>query len=156
MTTTSTTTVAAVQAAFVTAARLEVPGGVTVWRAWPGQQATQKMVFFTDVEWTTTEDAVMKAGRRYRNESYDANFQVWNLQPGDPPDDPGDDITATYAIYNACEEVVVEASSSVRSVAGVVNVVCQPVRLSEPLAFVELGGWGFALDARLSVTARLT
>lgn len=152
MAVTTVSTVSAVQAAFVTAAATEVPSGVTVWRTWPGQRATQRMVFFTDVDWASTEDATMKAGRRYRDESYDANFEIWHLVSGDS-EGGATAIDDVLAIYNACEEVVVKSGSTVRSVAGVINVTCEPVRL-EPIEVDT--GWGVVMTARLSVTARLT
>ena len=152
MATTSTTTVAAVQAAFVTAAKLEVPDGVTVHRLWPGADATRRMVFFTSVDWSDTSDAVIKAGRRYRDETYDADFEVWCF-PADGPADGASAIDDVLAIYNACEEVVVQADSPVRSVAGIVNVTCEPVRL-EPVTVEQ--AWAVVLTARLSVQARLT
>lgn len=152
MGTTATTTVAAVQAAFVTAATAEVPAGVTVWRTWPGQSATQRMVFFTEAEWTGTDEAAIKTGRRWRDESYDLNLEIWHLEQGSP-DGGATAIDDVLAIYNACEEAVVKAGSTVRTVDGVVSVVCQPVRM-EP---IEVGtGWGVVMTARLAVEARLT
>ena len=152
MATTLTTTVSAVQAAFVTAAAAVVPTDVAVHRLWPGPAATERMVFFTEVDWRSTEDAVIKAGRRYRDENVDLNFEVWEFQHGEP-DGGAEAIDAALAVYNACEGVVVQDASTVRAVAGVTNVVCQPVRL-EPVQFDR--GWAVVLTARLSVTARLT
>ena len=152
MATTTTTTVSAVQAAFVTAASAQVPNGVTVSRVWPGADATRRMVFFTDTDWSATDDAALKTGRRFRDEEYSANFEVWSF----PEDGPADGARATddvLDIYNACEEVVVKANSTVRSVAGVTHVECQPIRM-EPVTFEK--AWAMVLTARLSVTARLT
>lgn len=152
MATTSTSTVSPVQAAFVTAASSEVPSGVTVWRMWPGPRATVRMVFFTDVSWVDTEDALIKTGRRHRDEEYQANFEIWQLVTAEP-DGGGDVVDDVFAIYDACEEAVVKDNSTVRAVDGVLNVVCQPVRL-EPLEFET--GWGVVLTAGLNVTARLS
>ena len=151
MATTTTTTVSAVQAAFVAAASTAAPAGVTVWRTWPGQQATQRMVFFTEVDWDETDDALIKAGRRWRDESYSASFEIWHLEPG-TPDGGAEAIDDVLAIYNACEGVVVQADSTVRAVAGVTNVTCEPARLE----LLEVGtGWGAVITGRLSVQARL-
>lgn len=152
MATTTTTTVSAVQAAFVTAAKLEVPSGVTVHRVWPGADATRRMVFFTDVDWTLTDDALIKAGRRFRNEEYSANFEIWSF-PEDGPADGASAIDDALAIYNACEEVVAKDASTVRSVAGLINATCQPIRL-EPVTVEK--AWAIVLTARLSVSARLS
>ena len=152
MATTTTTTVSAVQAAFVTAASAEVPAGVKVSRVWPGADATRRMVFFTDTDWSVMEDALIKAGRRFRNEEYDANLEIWSF----PEDGPADGAGATddvLEIFTACEEVVVKDGSAVRSVAGLVNATFQPVRM-EPVTFEK--AWAMVLTARLSVSARLT
>lgn len=153
MGTTSTTTVGAVQAAFLSAVEAELPAGVEAHRVWPGANATRRMVFFTDVEWVTFEDAVIKAGRRSRNEEYNANFECW-VFPEDTTDGAGA-ISDALAIFNACEEAVVKAGSTVNgdSVDGVVHIECQAVRL-EPVAFEK--GWAAVVTGRLNVTARLT
>lgn len=109
------------------------------------------MVFFTDVDWVDTDDALIKTGRRIRDEAYEANFEIWMFSQGEVTGG-GDAIDAAFAIYDACEGEVVKASSPIRGVAGVINVVCQPVRL-EPVKFDK--GWAVVITARLSVTARL-
>lgn len=152
MTTTTTTTFAAVQAAFVTAAADAVPTGVTVSRLWPGPDATSKMVFLTDVDWVSVEDALITPARRKRNESYNASFEIWNLSKDSIRERGSQIIDDTKLIYDACEGVVVQADSPVRAVAGVVNAVCEPTRL-EVVTFEA--GWGAVLTAQLSVTARL-
>lgn len=150
---TSVSTVPAVQRAFVTAVDAEVPTGVSVHRAWPGPDATPKMVFLTDVDWQFTEEAAIKAGRRFRNESYDANFEVWVLAESASPITAGDTLDELFTIYNAVEEAVVKAGSTVQAVDGLVSVTCSP-SLVDVVTFNK--GWGAAMRARLSVTARLT
>lgn len=152
MAVTATTTVSAVQAAFVAAAAVQVPADVGVHRVWPGEEATARMVFFTETDWTLTEDALIKAGRRHRDEEYEANFEIWSFPEGGPADGASA-IDDAIEIFNACEEVVVKANSTVRAVDGVTNVVCAPVRL-EPVAFEK--AWAIVLTGRLTVTARLS
>lgn len=147
----TSTTVAAVQSAFVTAASAVVPSGTTVHRMWPGPDATRDMVFFTDTDWQSVDDAVIKAGRRYRNETYQANFEVWTFHAGSPSE-AGEAIDDALAIYNACEGVIAEASSTVRAVDGVINATCELARM-EPVAFER--GWAVVIQARLNVSARL-
>lgn len=153
----TTTTVFAVQAAFVTEARTQVEAiadaqDVTVWRVWPGQEATRRMVFFTDIDWNDTEDAYKKAGRRYRNEDYSANFEIWVFPEGGEAD-AASAYAEAEAIYDACEEAIIEASSPVRAVDGVTHIVCQPTRLQ---AVTVDENWAIVINARLAVTAQLT
>lgn len=152
----TTTTVFAVQEAFVTEARSQVVGitgdEVTVWRVWPGQESTRRMVFFTDIDWDATEEAAVKPGRRWRDESYAANFEIW-VFPENGELEAADAYSAAEAIYEACEEAVVRADSPVRAVDGVVNVVCQPTRLQ---AVTVDENWAVVINARLAATARLT
>lgn len=152
MTVTTTSTFIDVMSAFVDGVADEV-GEVQVSHLWPGPNSKPKMVFFTTIDWIVTEDAHIKVGRRNRNEEYEANFEVWNLVPSSSPTTGDTALDEAKAIYDICEDVVVRADSPVRDVAGVVNVVCQPLRV-EPLAFEK--GWAVVLTARLSVTARLT
>ena len=151
MATTTTTTVSAVQAAFVTAASAEVPNGVTVHRLWPGADATRRMVFFTDVDFVLDEDAAIKAGRRSRNEEYNANFEIWCF-PADGPADGESAMDDVQAIYDACEEAVVQADSPILAVAGVRMATCQRVR-AEPVTVEK--AWAYVLTARLNIRARL-
>lgn len=148
----TTTTFDAVQEAFVTAAQANVAQGVTVARLWPGPDSTHQMVFMTDVDWIEVTDANIKAGRRHRDEIYNANFEVWNLKPSRHRTDSADAIAEAKAIYDACEEVVAQADSTVRGVAGVTNATCKLVRY-EPVTIEN--AWGVVITARLSVTARL-
>lgn len=153
MATTTKSTAVAVKTAFITAAKAEVPAGVTIHYAWPGPDATRRMVFFTDTAFDVDgEDAAIKAGRRFRNEVYDANFEIWCF-PDDGPADPAAAETDANAIFDACAEAVVKAGSAVQTVAGVRSVECgkastQPVTVEKE--------WAIVITARLRVTARLS
>ena len=153
----TTTTVFAVQAAFVAEAGTQtaaIPSEspIKVTRVWPGADGERRMVFFTDIDWNDTEDPYSKTGRRFRNEDYSANFQIWVFPEGGE-EDAESAFDELEAIYNACEEAVVRSNSPVRAVDGITHVICQPTRIQA--ATVD-GAWCAVLDGRLAVTAHLT
>ncbi len=145
-------TVPAVRAALETEINERLPSGVKCYRAWPGPDAAAEMVVLGKVE-GSHEIAAIKAGRRFRNETYSIEAEAWVFgAAGMTPTNVGPVEDRAWELMEAVENTLavdptIDGTQTVNW-AGV-------GRIEMDVATFEKG-WAVRVLMTIEVTARLT